>query len=456
MITLQDLYQFMLFEKRRNPDQNPKISAYEYLKKYSKDPDIYVTFSDIKKVGINPKSGFNTPIGIYAYPLKEIWKPIERSKDAKTVPFAGDRPYIFILRSKNKKKFVKDMYKDYNSKDYDDDMDKLRKLYPPPTYTKKDYDIEGIIEQGTRDASHKNPISSMWNVTRLLANQQKGTPLVQWNKILRQLGYTGFADKSGEGIIHFAEPVQAVFLSKDAFKVEDMIFNKKYEEELTKEDMKEIRKLGEKLSYFPGFKELMHLYQHLKKNTPWILKVKFRDAIISSDSGDATTLRWRKGVWLDGTWENGDWHTGTWEKGVWKRGTWDGGTWRNGHWKKGIWFNGLWMNGTWDKGLWSGGTWEGGTWKAGLWEKGTWKNGTWKNGTWKNGRFEGGTFESGKWVDGEWRKGTWKDGTWENGNWSEGTWKGGTWKAGMIWDEKRWVKSTVSPKEYFENKEKNK
>jgi len=399
MITLQDLYQFMLFEKRRNPEQNPKISAYEYLKKYSTDPNIYVSFTDIKKIGIKPKSGFNTPLGIYTYPLMEIWNNIEKHKDASKVPFAGDRKYIFVLRSKNKKKFIKDMYKDYTSKEYDDDMDKLRKLYGTK-YTKKDYEndvkslmkmvshywadevgeetqkifdkqkkltknndyhqsyydafkqymkkhgdaylenvignkfmagktpIEDIIQKGTKEASGSNPVTSMWNVTRILAMEQKGKALVQWNKILRQLGYTGFADKSGKGIIHSAEPMQAVFLTKDAFKVEDMIFNKKYGENFVhKEDKKAIEKLRKKMSKELSYTEVADLYYKIiKYNDEWLLKGNFKNAIIVYLG---SMFWWDLGEWLGGVWigkaKNESWGSGKWKKGIWQSGEWKTG-----------------------------------------------------------------------------------------------------------------------------------
>ena len=498
MITIQDLYQFMLFEKRRNPDQNPKISAHEYLEKYKDDPDIYISFSNIPKIGINPKSDFNTPLGIYTYPLKEIWKQrIGNRKETKDVPFAGDRKYIFILRSKNKKKFVNDMYKDYTSKDYDTDMDKLRKLYGVK-YTKKDYDkdvgivlkiierdwnrkkknemkkifdknkkatkynnyfksfvdtknetqsgiwvgywkhtllpetyfdkykkqviIEDIIEHGTEEAKGKNPITSMWNVTRVLANSISGKPLVQWNKILRQLGYTGFADKSGKGIIHRSEPTQAVFLTKDAFKVEDMVLNKKYESTLSKEDMKEVKKLGDVLPDVKDFELLIKLYRKVKKHAPWLLKAKIEQADFGVMNLSGTVL-WYDGIWRNGTWEEGQWRDGEWKNGTWKKGTWYNGAWEKGTWKKGDWANGSFMNG--------------------VWEEGTWVKGKWFNGTWKNGR---------------WHGGEWKGGSWENGIWITGTWEKGEWKKGQIWDaeERKYIKSDVSPKEYFENKEKNK
>ena len=123
------------------------------------------------------------------------------------------------------------------------------------------------------------------------------------------------------------------------------------------------------------------------------------------------------------------WNKGIWERGIWKDGVWNDGTWKNGDWERG--------------------TWNGGTWENGTWENGDWKDGTWKNGTWKIGEWDNGTWENGTWIAGYWNNGVWEDGLWRGGFWYRGTWK-----SGSIYDPKlkKYVKSTVSPKEYFAGK----
>ena len=76
-------------EARRNPDQNPKIPVVNQLKKIFKDnyeyyydprdvvreyhDDLYfVSMTKVDKLGINPTSKYNTPLGIYAYPLSYV------------------------------------------------------------------------------------------------------------------------------------------------------------------------------------------------------------------------------------------------------------------------------------------------------------------------------------------------------------------------------------------------
>ena len=49
---------------------------FDYLKeKYSKSKDLdklFISFVNVDKVGINPKSPYDTPIGVYTYPLDNV------------------------------------------------------------------------------------------------------------------------------------------------------------------------------------------------------------------------------------------------------------------------------------------------------------------------------------------------------------------------------------------------
>ena len=218
-------------EARKNPDKNPKLSAYEYLKPYSKRDDIFISFTALEKIGINPQSKYNTPLGIYTYPLKQVWDEyyIDRYKSMKPLPFASEMPYINIIQAKSSTGFVDDMSK-YSSKDFDRDMDKLKKMLGNNELFN---DIQEYAIR-TADNFHKSPMGLFWNITRVISAQYqtefdlKGKPGFAWNYLLRKLGYTGFNDKRGQGVIHSAEPMQAVFLTSDAFKVIDRIPNKDY------------------------------------------------------------------------------------------------------------------------------------------------------------------------------------------------------------------------------------
>jgi hypothetical protein len=411
-------YIILLTEKRRNPEQNPKIGIVEALKPYKDNPDIYISFTTVDKIGINPQSPHDTPLGIYSYPLKEMWNDIVND----TIPFAGDAPYVWIIKSKNTNGFIKDLYKDYTSKSYDDDVIKIKKLFKNNQKILKEikylndkndlseitYDkfIDEQILKYTKFANMRNAVSAFWNITRnLSAKYENGkTNSIKWNFLLRKLGYTGFADKSNKGIIHPSEPTQAVFLTKDAFTIIEKILNKRYRE-----------------------------FQYWKNGT-W-QNGTWEDGTWEDGTwgyGIWKKGTWKKGTWKGGTWKGGTWKGGTWKGGTWEYGFWDDGTWENGIWKDGFWENGIWKNGTWVDGIWHDGTWEKGVWQDGIWRGDTWKNGTWKKGVWKNG-----IWQNGIWQNGTWQNGTWQDGIWENGTWNNGIWRGGTWQNGT-WQNGTW------------------
>lgn len=213
MKTLEDF----LFEKRRNPEQNPKITAFDALSKYRGRKDVFVSFTDINKIGINPTNKFKTPIGIYTYPIKAVFdKSI-------ILDFAGDRKYIQVVKPKGK--FLKDVSK-YSKSDFDADVKKLRQIY-------KNVDtIEDSIITGIQLAKDPSWGGKMWNITRWISTEDKNpdkhtthASTVRWNGIWRKLGYSGVGDMSNRGIIHPNEPMQAVFFSKKGFEHIETIMN---------------------------------------------------------------------------------------------------------------------------------------------------------------------------------------------------------------------------------------
>ena len=168
-------------------------------------------------------------------------------------PFAGSSKYVNFIRIKDKANFIDDMYKDYGSNNYDRDIKILEKKYKKeihnlyiqndsvlsdyPLFTNKELPVEKqqkflwgqLIDELIDRAKEKNPVMMMWNITRELSSilssnaKQAST---KWNLILsKDLGYSGFADKSGKGYIHPSEPMQAVFFNTRAFDVITRIEN---------------------------------------------------------------------------------------------------------------------------------------------------------------------------------------------------------------------------------------
>ena len=327
-------------EKRKFAEKNPFIGAWDVLAKYVNDPDVYISFTDIDKIGINPRSVYETPLGIYTYPLKEFYEKYlydymrgdyqglgrfteltptnlkhvgiaTQFSIGKFAPFAGGTLYINFIRSNNIPKVVNDMYKDYTESDLNKDINILKKKYSkiefhdqkklnsipkdilkdifeyrvmnkklpslikyhkelPDVYKyfvklfkgdtvklvtqinrmfhdkypftedkfyKMFYNInqyvfeDEVITLGIAETNTRHPISKMWSITRKLAkkltNYESSIKLsTKWNSILsKDLGYSMFADKSGERIIHSGEPMQAVFLNTKAFTLLDRLPN---------------------------------------------------------------------------------------------------------------------------------------------------------------------------------------------------------------------------------------
>jgi hypothetical protein len=471
-------YKEFITELRSHHELNPHRSLTDNLEKYKDDPDVFITYtSDLGskkggaglKVGINPRSKYNTPLGVYTYPLKESWKLYNRGDGKLNVPFANENPNVVVLKRTGK--HIDDISIDYNSSDWDKDIsslgshfvntwskkikinsvpieDEVGKKIDPKNIARYIFSI--IVSRASQYSTSMTIGGKFWNVTRVLSlydihmshnnpevyiqphqgdytislmstdlnfvigeselvkrysTSDKSLPkkynvgstghisnpnaksISVWNQIFRLLGYESIADRDGSGIIHEAEPIQAVFFSSKGYKVIDAFDNVASKKELS----------------------LFWIISGIKSGD--IKLGKGASHTISS----AGKVIWTKGTWEDGIWEDGIWNTGIWENGIWKNGTWN-----NGMWKKGTWEDGIWNNGDWN-----GGAWTNGTWRAGLWRDGTWKDGIWWNGTWKGGVWKDGTWEGGEWLGGNWWKGTWEKGIWKGGKWKGGTWEGG-------------------------------
>jgi hypothetical protein len=306
-----------LIELRRNPELNPKIDVLSVLSRWKDNEDIYISFvedvvqskeshkskwiaqwaqgdnewSKIKvgmtylgnrasgfKIGINPHSQYNTPTGIYTYPLAEAWrKYADFSKKVFDVPFAGHQPMIYVLESKGK---LLELF-NYNSANYDKDIVNLRNIMIKWEMANNNVSeayaweiFKGIERMGLGGARVDTIGGKFWNVTRMVFGRMMGSvenkiikskhqdvvmPMfkdeqmkadfndesiriemkvskkeldnkgtIKWNKLFRDLGYDGVTDKGSQGIIHPAEPMQAVFFSVKGFKVLDMVMNKAY------------------------------------------------------------------------------------------------------------------------------------------------------------------------------------------------------------------------------------
>lgn len=214
-----------LLERRRNPE-HPSQQTREYrgikaIKQKYADAGLYVTFTSVPKVGVNPKSEHNTPIGIYTYSTKYL-SGLDTIDD---VPYAGDSENLYVVKPTKPILYLST---------YDNLEEDKAKLYEyMDEFYDEDSDHDLVFDRVRETRSHKNRAASvMWQMVRLLSidlSERLGrNQSVLFNTILRKvLGYDILDDDIGQGIIHPGERFQCVFLSKDALSVVEKIKNHK-------------------------------------------------------------------------------------------------------------------------------------------------------------------------------------------------------------------------------------
>lgn len=216
-----------LLEARKNPSKNPKTSVNDLLQSYYDEngEDTFVSFTSVDKLGINPQSKYDTPLGIYAYPLSYVLREIgEVDSPGAVLPFAGDSQFVNVFTASSQTVLHID---EITTSTYEMYLTKLKQVLPTSVEL-----IDAASKKAPHDALHSTPGGLLWYVTRDLATKlAKGTstkPPVMWNKIFRSIGINGVVDSQGDGIIHHNEPTQAVFFRRDGVVKNERRFANKY------------------------------------------------------------------------------------------------------------------------------------------------------------------------------------------------------------------------------------
>ena len=216
-----------LIERRSIDSGTPRGTIYDVLRPLKDVPDIFISFRTMERIGINPKSEYDTPIGVYAYPLQKVWDEDTGTVD---VPFAGENPIVHILRRRKDVGHVRDislMLTAAGNAAYKRILadpacaaaiDKARRP------NDRSETVATVLNRWKSEARIQSVGGKLWNVTRLAAERNPR----KWNRVLREVcGWESIADLGG-GIIHVNEPVQCVFLSVRGFEVVSIEQNKRY------------------------------------------------------------------------------------------------------------------------------------------------------------------------------------------------------------------------------------
>ncbi|MEY2973125.1 MAG: hypothetical protein RI886_902 [Pseudomonadota bacterium] len=237
-----------IIEARKNPELNPKVSINQYIRRAydaaSQLPNtnlknLFVSFVAVPKLGINPRSKFNTPLGIYAYPAGYVIIRADDDKEMRdSLPYAGNQPYAAVFSAGGniidiRRMSANDEELYYNKlREFAKRLPKINSDIYIPSGIAKDWlsILELCIKLAPDRAKFKNlPGGRLWYVTYRFSNyygpQYGQNPIVTWNKLFRAIGIDGVVDE-GAGIIHEAEPTQAVFFSLAPLRVLGIVDNK--------------------------------------------------------------------------------------------------------------------------------------------------------------------------------------------------------------------------------------
>ena len=208
-----------LFEARRNPQQNIKKSsirdeALGYLSELDNVSYYGVTFTSTLKLGINPKTAYNTVAGIYFYPA-EYYRSVKGK-----VPFASSSQYATIVKISGNILNITSITEDEVVRQFTKLENMLTELCDAAG---KDYNLilKKYKEVKEKYSNSKFPGTALWQTVWQLSMALNGCKnkanIYTWNKILRDLGYDIVID-NGSGTIHPNEPTQGVALVPAAIK----------------------------------------------------------------------------------------------------------------------------------------------------------------------------------------------------------------------------------------------
>lgn len=205
----------ILCEIRSNYHLNPKTSINDKLTEINKNNtgNYFVSMTEIDKLGINPSSKYNTPLGIYSYPLQYVVDKIQNGS-LNRLPFAGNQNFVNVFRVNGNiidiGKFSIELYEEY--------ITKLKQIIKSTGFSIVEHVFLDIINKSYAYASNKSIGGRFWYIMYELSKTiaenyvPKRKFSIVWNNLFRQLGIDGVVD-NGLGIIHRAEPTQAVFFS---------------------------------------------------------------------------------------------------------------------------------------------------------------------------------------------------------------------------------------------------
>jgi hypothetical protein len=168
--------------------------------------DLYISYTGLDKIGINPVSGYNTPIGVYCYPLEYALKRMKASNDPSDVPYMGKQPYIWLFTPKNPERGLE--LATYTEEQLLEDMEKIRSFLSKQGLTEEfiDQKIQEAWSSAKQTSGSTIYASMFWNATRVLgkdfgsfknASKISGPSNIKLGDFVELPEYTGWSDTVG-------------------------------------------------------------------------------------------------------------------------------------------------------------------------------------------------------------------------------------------------------------------
>jgi len=257
------------------------------VKRDERDPRYRpLLYQDANKLGLNPTSEDNTPIGVYGYPHDK--KHFEEIVAGTWTLYRGSAKYAHVFRIKPEYKArVLDLAK-ISKANYESLVIKAKNA-AFELGEEYEYSLEDFIElraQAEKDAKVQTWAGKLWNLTRFLAKTRPPA----WSKLLLKMGYVAVYDSGGKGIIHDNEPAQVVVFSVKAIDHVDAIPNPGRTENKIKEFPK-LKTTEERQEFLRGIRnnhEIAELLRYV--NTDEIAIELIPTFLDSSGSRDITFI----------------------------------------------------------------------------------------------------------------------------------------------------------------------
>lgn len=277
-VNIMRYYDIFLLEARRK-----RILSSEYLLSLKNNENVMIHFSDVEKVGIYPiKTYTSTPLGIYGYPLKQIFDHYGNTIAEKLhiLPFASEREYVsLIFVDENARKVYMD------EKISSEDVKKIKKYFEEEIYYDR-YAIEKAKKINFEDYEITLEDVSKFFLKYFNEYSSYGTILENFNDYLsffdpeymnyffrKILGYTYLIDP-GTGSIYDNEPIQSVLLDPRYIEKYEVYDNPASEE-------KRLRNLLKRIDTdFLNKDKISKIYQIYSEDMELIITSKKRDTFL--------------------------------------------------------------------------------------------------------------------------------------------------------------------------------